>query len=67
MISAVLLGTIIKKQAKDGLALDFDKNAGVLVNKQNKLRGTRILGPVVKELKKGKYSKMTSFASDFRN
>ena len=31
------------------------------------LRGTRILGPVVKELKKGKYSKMTSFASDFRN
>jgi len=54
-----------KKQTKDGSFLNFAENAGVLVNKQNKLIASRIMGPVTKTLKNSKHMKVTSLSGGF--
>src|SRR6201995_4899601 len=46
----------------DGSAIRFDRNAAVLINKQQEPIGTRIFGPVVRELRGRKFMKIISLA-----
>jgi large subunit ribosomal protein L14 len=65
VIHLVIIRTKFKKGGKDGSTLNFNSNAGVLVNKQNKPIASRILGPVTKSLKNSKHMKITSLSSGF--
>ena len=49
---------------QDGSYIRFDENACVLLNNQNEPRGTRIFGPVARELREGKYMKIVSLAPE---
>jgi large subunit ribosomal protein L14 len=48
----------------DGSAIRFDRNAAVLINKQLEPIGTRIFGPVVRELRARKFTKIMSLAPE---
>jgi len=48
----------------DGSAIRFDRNAAVLINKQGEPIGTRIFGPVTRELRAKKYMKIISLAPE---
>jgi len=49
---------------KDGTYIRFDDNAGVVIDKQGFPRGTRILGPVAREVKDAGYVKIASLARE---
>ncbi|HPF46824.1 MAG: 50S ribosomal protein L14 [Kordiimonadaceae bacterium] len=61
---AVIVRT--KKDVKrvDGTTIRFDTNAAVLINKQNEPIGTRIFGPVVRELRAANHMKIISLAPE---
>lgn len=61
---AVIVRT--KKDVKriDGTTIRFDTNAAVLINKQNEPIGTRIFGPVVRELRAAQHMKIISLAPE---
>lgn len=48
----------------DGSYIRFDDNAGVVIDKQGLPRGTRILGPVAREIKEAGYNKIASLARE---
>lgn len=49
---------------KDGTYIRFDDNAGVIIDKQGLPRGTRILGPIAREVKEAGYNKIASLARE---
>ncbi|KKT33545.1 MAG: 50S ribosomal protein L14 [Candidatus Woesebacteria bacterium GW2011_GWB1_44_11] len=49
---------------KDGSYVRFDDNAGVVIDKQGLPRGTRILGPIAREIKEAGYNKIASLARE---
>ncbi len=49
---------------KDGTYVRFDDNAGVVIDKQGLPRGTRILGPIAREVKEAGYNKIASLARE---
>lgn len=59
---ALLLHTKTKQYNKDGSIFFSDINSACLINKQLKPIGSRILGPISKKFKKGKYSKFASIS-----
>lgn len=59
---ALIVKTKAKQYNKDGSLIFFDSNAVSLINSQGKPVGSRILGPISKKLKKGKYSKFASIS-----
>ncbi|MCF6196050.1 MAG: 50S ribosomal protein L14 [Emcibacter sp.] len=61
---AVIVRTKKDIQRSDGTAIRFDGNAAVLINKQNEPIGTRIFGPVVRELRAAKHMKIISLAPE---
>lgn len=61
---AVIVRTAYPVRRTDGSAIRFDNNAAVLINKQNEPIGTRIFGPVVRELRARKYMKIISLAPE---
>lgn len=61
---AVIVRTAKEVRRKDGTAIRFDKNAAVLVNNQMEPIGTRIFGPVVRELRAKKHMKIISLAPE---
>ena len=61
---AVIVRTAYPVRRQDGTAIRFDNNAAVLINKQNEPIGTRIFGPVVRELRARKYMKIISLAPE---
>jgi large subunit ribosomal protein L14 len=48
----------------DGSYIRFDDNAGVVIDKQGLPRGTRILGPIAREVKESGYNKIASLARE---
>ena len=56
----------VKKEVrrKDGSYIRFDDNAAVILDAQNEPKGTRIFGPVAKELREGGYMKIISMAPE---
>jgi len=61
---AVVVRTKKEIRRKDGTYIRFDENAAVLLNAQNEPRGTRIFGPVARELRDKKYMKIISLAPE---
>lgn len=62
VFKAVILQTKNKTHKKDGSAFLYSENIACLINKQGKPLATRILKPVSKNLKKGKYLKIINIA-----
>ena len=61
---AVIVRTSKEVKRNDGTCIRFDKNAAVLVNKSNEPIGTRIFGPVTRELRGKKFMKIVSLAPE---
>lgn len=61
---AVVVRTINKIHRKDGSYLSFDDNACVLINTSGEVKGTRIFGPIPRELRDRQYMKIISLASE---
>lgn len=61
---AVIVRTAKELKREDGSAIRFDTNACVLLTKQNEPIGTRIFGPVTRELRGGGFMKIISLAPE---
>jgi large subunit ribosomal protein L14 len=61
---AVIVRTAKEIRRDDGTAIRFDKNAAVLLNKTDEPIGTRIFGPVTRELRGRKFMKIVSLAPE---
>ena len=64
MHRAVIVRTAKEIRRADGSSIRFDHNAAVLVNQQNEPIGTRIFGPVTRELRAKKFMKIVSLAPE---
>lgn len=64
VLRAVVVRTAKGIQRPDGQTIRFDNNAAVLINKQGEPVGTRIFGPVTRELRAKKYMKIISLAPE---
>jgi large subunit ribosomal protein L14 len=61
---AVVVRTKKETRRRDGSYIRFDENAAVLLNNQGEPRGTRIFGPVARELRDRNYMKIVSLAPE---
>jgi|TARA_R110000868_G_scaffold279474_1_gene539511 large subunit ribosomal protein L14 len=61
---AVVVRTRKEVRRADGSYIRFDDNACVLLNPQNEMRGTRVFGPVARELRDKQYMKIVSLAPE---
>ena len=61
---AVVVRTTKEVRRKDGSYIRFEDNAAVLLNAQDEPRGTRIFGPVARELREKQYMKIVSLAPE---
>ena len=61
---AVIVRTTNKLRRKDGSYIRFEDNAAVLLNAQDEPRGTRIFGPVARELREKQFMKIVSLAPE---
>jgi large subunit ribosomal protein L14 len=64
VVKAVVVRTSQKIRRSDGSYLSFDKNAAVIINAQNDPRGTRIFGPIARELRDKNFMKIISLAPE---
>lgn len=61
---AVIVRTKKEVRRKDGSYIRFDENAAVILNDKGEPRGTRIFGPVARELREKSYMKIVSLAPE---
>jgi large subunit ribosomal protein L14 len=61
---AVIVRTAKEIRRPDGSSIRFDRNAAVLINKQGEPIGTRIFGPVTRELRARRFMKIVSLAPE---
>ena len=61
---AVIVRVKKEIQRKDGSYLKFDENAVVIVNKDGQPKGSRVFGPIARELREAGYQKIISLAPD---
>jgi len=64
IVQAVIVRTAKEMRRRDGTYIRFDDNAAVLINPQGEPRGTRIFGPVGRELREKRYMKIVSLAPE---
>lgn len=64
MVRAVVVRTKKEMRRSDGSYIKFDENAAVLINEQMNPRGTRIFGPVARELRDKNFMKIISLAPE---
>ena len=64
VVKAVIVRTHKEQRRKDGSYIRFDRNAAVLINDQNEPIGTRVFGPVARELRERKFMKIISLAPE---
>jgi large subunit ribosomal protein L14 len=64
VVQAVVVRTRKELGRKDGTYIAFDENAAVLIDSANNPRGTRIFGPVARELRERNYMKIVSLAPE---
>ena len=64
VVRAVIVRTAKEYGRPDGSYIRFDENAAVLINNQGNPRGTRIFGPVARELRDRNYMKIVSLAPE---
>lgn len=61
---AVVVRTTKERRRKDGSYIRFDENAAVLINDAGEPKGTRIFGPVARELREKQFMKIVSLAPE---
>ena len=64
VVKAVVVRTAKERRRPDGSYIRFDDNAVVLINDQRNPRGTRIFGPVARELREKRFMKIISLAPE---
>jgi len=64
VMKAVVVRTAKDIRRQDGSVIRFDRNAAVLINNQKEPIGTRIFGPVTRELRSEKFMKIVSLAPE---
>ena len=64
IVRAIVVRTKKSVRRKDGMYIRFDDNAAVLVNLDNNPRGTRVFGPIAREIRDRNYSKIVSLAPE---
>ena len=64
VVKAVIVRTKSGARRKDGSYIKFDENAAVIIRDDKTPRGTRIFGPVARELREGGYMKIVSLAPE---
>ena len=64
VVRAVVVRTRKEQRREDGSYVRFDENAAVLLNPQGEPRGTRIFGPVARELRDRRYMRIVSLAPE---
>lgn len=63
-VTVLVVRTRKEIKRKDGSYVRFDDNAGVVIDKQGLPRGTRVLGPIAREVKEAGYNKIASLARE---
>ncbi len=64
VVKAVVVRTKKEFRRQDGTYIKFDENAGVIINNSKEPVGTRIFGPVVRELRAKEFTKIISLAPE---
>jgi large subunit ribosomal protein L14 len=64
VVTAVVVRTKKEYGREDGTYISFDENAAVIIDAQNNPRGTRIFGPVARELRERNFMKIVSLAPE---
>jgi large subunit ribosomal protein L14 len=64
VVTAVVVRTKKSYGREDGTYISFDENAAVIIDNQNNPRGTRIFGPVARELRERNFMKIVSLAPE---
>ena len=64
VVRAVVVRTRNTVKRSDGMAVRFDDNAAVIINTENNPRGTRIFGPVAREIRERNFTKIISLANE---
>ena len=64
VVKAVVVRTVKESKRADGSYIRFDENAAVIVKDDKNPRGTRIFGPVARELRDKEYMKILSLAPE---
>ena len=64
VVKAVIVRTVKEQRRRDGSYIRFDTNAAVLINDQKEPIGTRVFGPVARELRERKFMKIISLAPE---
>jgi large subunit ribosomal protein L14 len=64
VVRAVVVRTKHTLRRKDGMSIRFDDNAAVIINKENNPRGTRVFGPIAREIRDRNFIKIISLAPE---
>ncbi|WNG88700.1 50S ribosomal protein L14 [Mycobacterium sp. ITM-2016-00317] len=64
VVKAVIVRTAKERRRADGSYIKFDENAAVIIKNDNDPRGTRIFGPVGRELREKRFMKIVSLAPE---
>ena len=64
VVKAVVVRTVKEVRRKDGSYIRFDENAAVIIKEDKTPRGTRIFGPVARELREKQFMKIVSLAPE---
>ena len=64
VVKAVVVRTVKERRRADGSYIKFDENAAVIIKPDNDPRGTRIFGPVGRELREKRFMKIISLAPE---
>jgi large subunit ribosomal protein L14 len=64
VVKAVVVRTRAKARRRDGSYIKFDENAAVLLNAEREPMGTRVFGPVARELREKRFMKIVSLAPE---
>nr|QCI07427.1 ribosomal protein L14 [Leiomenia cribrosa] len=64
IVRAVIVRTKKTLRRTDGMSIRFDDNAAVIINQDNNPKGTRVFGPIARELRDKNFSKIISLAPE---
>ncbi|NP_904228.1 ribosomal protein L14 (chloroplast) [Physcomitrella patens] len=64
VVRAVVVRTCKELKRKNGTIIQFDDNAAVIINQEGNPKGTRVFGPVARELRESNFTKIVSLAPE---
>ena len=64
VVKAVVVRSVSRTRREDGSYIGFDENSAVIIKEDKSPKGTRIFGPVARELREGGYTKILSLAPE---